>query len=98
MCYAVDVCNCFSSLSIENTPVMESDVDVIPTANYCWQVTESSAPSLVREAVTTPNNLNSDVTVNEAAIELSLCEREQLAPSCVGNLSRFAALSDVDHA
>ena len=64
MCYAVHICNRFAFPSIENTPVMESNVDVIPAANLCWQVMESSAPSLVGETVTTPTNLNKSVPVN----------------------------------
>ena len=51
-CYAVDVCNHFSFLSIESTLVIESNVDVIPTANLCWKVMESSVSSLVGEVVT----------------------------------------------
>ena len=53
---------------------MESNVDIIPAVNFCWKVTESSVSSLVREAVTTPTIVGSDVPDNKAAVELSLAE------------------------
>ena len=52
VCSAVDVCNHFSFLLIESTLVIESNVDVTPTANICWKVMESSVSSLVGEVVT----------------------------------------------
>ena len=84
-----DVCNCFSSLPIENTPVMESDVDKIPANRTAI---ESSVSNLAGDTVTTPTNMDSDFPVNRAAIELSLT---QLSPTCVGNVSRPAVVSDV---
>ena len=66
--YAVDVCNRFSSLSLENSSVMESNVDMIPAANLHMQ---SSVSSLVGEAVTTTTIADSDSPDNEAAVALS---------------------------
>ena len=51
VCCAIDVCNHFSSLPIENTPVMESNVDEIPAAHLHEKVAKSSISSLVEEAV-----------------------------------------------
>ena len=68
MFYAVGVCNHFSSLSSENSSVMESNVDMIPTANLHMK---SSVSSLVGEAVTTPTIVDSDAPENEAAVALS---------------------------
>ena len=81
MFYAVNVCNCFSSLSIENSPVMESNDEKIPTANLHWKVMESPVSSLVREAITTPTIVDSNVPDNGAAVELSLAEQDQFPPS-----------------
>ena len=44
MCYAVDVCNRFSSLPVESTPVLELSVDEIPAnpvGNHFKKTTES---------------------------------------------------------
>ena len=60
---------------------MESNVDKIPADRT---VTESSVSNLAGEAVATPTNVDSDVPVNGAAVELSLA---QLLPYCVGNLN-----------
>ena len=46
-----DVCNRFSSLPIENTPVMESNVDEIPADDLHEKVAESFVSSLVEETV-----------------------------------------------
>ena len=87
MCYTVDVYSCVSSLPVENTPVMESNVDKILVDRTA---TESSVPTLAGEAVTTPTNMDSDVPVNSAAVKLSLSN------SCEGNISEPAVVPDVD--
>ena len=85
MYYAVDVCSHFSFLPIENTSVMESNADKIPVDRT---VTRSSVPTLAREAVATPTNMD-----NRATVEFSLA---QPPSSCVGNLSEPAVVPDVD--
>ena len=45
MCYAVDICNWFSSLLVESAPVLELSVDEIlanPVGNHFKKITESS--------------------------------------------------------
>ena len=54
LCVA-DICNHFSSLPIENTPVIEAiepNFDVISAASLRWKIMESSVSSLVGEVVT----------------------------------------------
>ena len=82
-----DVCNNFSTVPIENTSVIKSNVDKIPADRT---VVESSVSILAGEAVTTPTNMDYDSP--GAAIELSLA---QLPPTGVGSLSRPAVVSDV---
>ena len=58
MCYAVDVCNQFSSLPVESAPVLALSVDEIPAkfvGNHFENITESfsqesSVPDVVGEA------------------------------------------------
>ena len=66
--------------------MLESNVDKIPAATLRGTVTVSSISSLAGEDVTTPTNMDSDVPVNIAAVEISLAEQEQLSASCVGTL------------
>ena len=90
----VNVCstgiyNHFSSVPIEHTPLIESNVDKIPAD---MTVIESSVSNLATETVTTPTSMDRDSPVNGAAIELSLT---LLPPTCAGNLSRPTVVSDV---
>ena len=52
--YIIDVGNCFSSLPIENTPVMVFNVDRIPAVTLHETVAESSISGLAGEAITAP--------------------------------------------
>ena len=54
---------------------------------------QSSISNLGGEAVTIPTNVDSEIPVNGAAVELSLA---QPPPYCMGNLSKPAVIPDVD--
>ena len=85
-CYTNDVCNRWFLFPayLENTLVMESNVDEIPAGTLCGTVTKSSISSLSGGVVTTPTNMDSDVPVNGAAW---LNENNFALPSsCVENL------------
>ena len=94
--YTCDVCNHFSSLPMQNTSVMGSNVDKIPAGDLHGKVTESSVSSLIGEAVTISTNVDSDVPNNGADIGLSLTGQEQFPPFCVGDLSSSSVKFDVD--
>ena len=75
MHYAADVGNCFSSLPIENTPVMVFNVDRTPavTVTVLFMGQLQRVPFLVwLESDEVPTHMDSDVPVNGAAVELKL--------------------------
>ena len=81
VCYTVDHCSCFSSLPIENAPVMKANIDKAPADRT---VTESSVPTLAGEAVTTPTYMESMFLLMELPLNFPYLIAQPL-PFCVKN-------------